>query len=119
MVELVRLYSNLALSVLALVELRSQAGARIRAADPVRQVHHRLGSAEVVDLIEAYSEGRSIEQLAQRFGIHRVTVTALLRRHGVELSRSGLAPEEIPEAISFYGRGWSCARLGEGTALMQ
>ena len=74
----------------------------------MRHAYHRLGSAEVAELIEVYRAGRSIKQLEQRFGIHRVTVTALLRRHGVALRRSGLAPEEVPEAISFYGQ----ARLG-------
>ena len=78
----------------------------------MRHAYHRLGSAEVAELIEVYRAARSIKQLAQRFGIHRVPVTALLRRHGVELRRSGLAPEEVPEAISFYGQGWSCTRLG-------
>jgi hypothetical protein len=46
-------------------------------------------------------------------GIHRVTVTALLERHEVELRRSGLVPEVIPIVARMYSQGWSCARLGE------
>jgi hypothetical protein len=53
-----------------------------------------------------------VKELAQRFGIHRVTVTTLLRRHGVELRRAGLVPHDIPMAARLYSQGWSLARLG-------
>jgi transposase len=68
---------------------------------------------EVAELIKEYEQQASVKELAQRFGIHRVTVTALLRRHGVELRRPGLALDDIPAAASLYRQGWSCARLGE------
>jgi hypothetical protein len=95
-VELVRLYSNLALSALALVESRVQARARLRSGDhtTTRQAHHRLRPPEVMELIEAYQQNEPVNQLALRFGIHRVTVTALLRRHGVEMRRAGLRPHD-------------------------
>ena len=53
-----------ALSALALVESRVQARA------------HRLRPPEVMELIEAYQQNEPVNQLALRFGIHRVTVTA-------------------------------------------
>jgi hypothetical protein len=43
--------------------------------------------------LTAYGERKSVKELAQTFGIHRVTVTVLLRRHGVQLRRAGLAAE--------------------------
>jgi DNA-binding CsgD family transcriptional regulator len=112
--ELVRLYSNPALSALALVELRVQSTARLRCADQprARQAHHRLSAAEVAQLIAAYGEQVSIKELAERFGIHRVTVTALLRRHSVELRRAALVAKEVPKAASLYSQLWSLARLG-------
>jgi hypothetical protein len=64
-------------------------------------------------LINEYEKQSSVKELAQRFGIHRLTVTALLRRHGVERRRSGLTSKDIPTAAAFYEQGWSCARLGE------
>jgi hypothetical protein len=67
---------------------------------------------EVTELIKEYEKQASVKELAQRFGIHRVTVTALLRRHGVELHQAGLAPEEIPTVADLYAQGWSLARLG-------
>jgi hypothetical protein len=60
----------------------------------------------------SYGQDEPIKELAQRFGIHRMTVTELLRRHGVELRRAGLAPKEIAAAAHFYRQGWSLARLG-------
>jgi hypothetical protein len=40
-----------------------------------------------MELILAYSQGEPINRLAKRFGIHRTTVTELLRQHEVELLR--------------------------------
>ena len=67
---------------------------------------------EVTKLINAYEQQASVKELAQRFGIHRLTVTAMLRRNGVELRRAGLAPEDIQAAANLYSRGWSLARVG-------
>jgi DNA-directed RNA polymerase specialized sigma24 family protein len=36
----------------------------------------------------------------------------LMLRHGVELRRAGLPPDEIPAAALLYRQGWSLARLG-------
>ena len=63
-------------------------------------------------MIQAYRQGVSVKHLGQRFGIHRVTVTALLRRQGTELRQSGLEPEAVPVAASLYRGGWSVAKLG-------
>jgi predicted DNA binding protein len=53
-----------------------------------------------------------IKELAQRFGIHRTTVTELLRRHGVKLRRVGLTSDDVAAASQMYARGWSVAKLG-------
>jgi hypothetical protein len=60
---------------------------------------------EATELIAAYKDHEPVHRLVQRFGIHRVTVTATLRRHGVELRRTGLAPDELPAAARLYGEG--------------
>jgi DNA-binding MarR family transcriptional regulator len=67
---------------------------------------------EVEELIKAYERKASIKELAARFGVHRLTVTALLLRHGVELRRAGLTPDEVSAAALLYRHGWSLARLG-------
>jgi DNA-binding MarR family transcriptional regulator len=50
----------------------------------MRQVQHRLNQTQVADLLTAYRKGATAKDLAMRFAIHRTTVTALLRRQGVE-----------------------------------
>ena len=81
MAELVRLYSNLSCGGAQLRLVRFASAARRPAEGPKRpkQHHRRLSQAEVFELIRPM-EQLSIKELAQRFGIHRVTVTALLRR---------------------------------------
>jgi hypothetical protein len=56
---------------------------------------------------------RWVKELAREFGVHRVSVTALLQRHGVALRPVGLSPEQVTEASRRYGESWSVARLGE------
>jgi lambda repressor-like predicted transcriptional regulator len=64
-------------------------------------------------MIEEYERGALIKHLGERFGVHRVTVTALLRRNGVHLRQLGLANDEVFAAAILYRQGWSLASLGE------
>jgi hypothetical protein len=48
-----------------------------------KQRQHRLSQAEVVELIAAYRERKSIKEVAQRYEVHRSTVAPLLGRHNV------------------------------------
>jgi lambda repressor-like predicted transcriptional regulator len=68
---------------------------------------------EVAELSKEYEQGgASVKELAQQFGIHRVTVTAHLHRNGVEFRRSGIAQEDILTAARLYDQGWSLMKLG-------
>jgi hypothetical protein len=69
-------------------------------------------------LIKEYEQQATVKELVQRFGIHRLTVTSLLRRHGVELRRVGLAQADIQTAASLYDQSWSLARHGERSRLI-
>jgi hypothetical protein len=111
----VRLYSNPEAAAARLRLVRTMAETPRPAERPKRhrrQFQRRLSVTEVAELIKEYEQQASVKELAQRFGIHRLTVTALLRRHGAELRRTGLAREEVPEAALLYHRGWSLAKLG-------
>jgi len=98
LVELMHAYSNLSREAECLHRLRREALSPrpARGAKRPRQHQRRINKAEVRELIKEYEQGALIKELAQRFGIHRLTVTALLRRHGVKLRQAGLAPEDIP-----------------------
>ena len=114
MVELVRLYSNLSGGHALLHRVRCACSARrpTEGSKRPRQHHRRLGPAEVAELSEEYQQGVSIKRLAQRFGVHRVTVTALLHRHGVELRRAGLTSDHAAAASKLHADGWSMAKVG-------
>jgi hypothetical protein len=78
-----------------------------------RQTQIRLDPNKANALAEAYRDGQTIKELAGTFGVHRVTVSALLQRHGVERRQVGLTDEQTAEACRLYPEGWSLARLGE------
>jgi hypothetical protein len=61
----------------------------------------------------AYRAGRATKDLAELFGIHRATVTAVLERLGVERRQAGLSDEQAAEARRLYPEGWSLVRLAE------
>jgi len=44
------------------------------------QHQRRLSVTEVAELIKEYERRVMVKELAERFGVHRVTVTALLQR---------------------------------------
>jgi transposase-like protein len=111
--ELVRLYSNrrqrLVGFVLCGVRPEHRDQPKI---EELRQRHRRLSMTEVTELIKEYEQQATVKELAQLFGINRMTVTALLQRHGVELRKSGLALTDVPAAAGLYAQGWSLAKLG-------
>jgi transposase-like protein len=67
---------------------------------------------DVAELIKVYEQQVPVKDLAQRFGIHRATVTVLLQRHGVELRKLRLPPTGIPMVADLYRQGWSLVQLG-------
>jgi transposase-like protein len=109
----VHLYSNPSMGADWLRSVQSAASSPRPAEGSMqpRQHQRRLSMREVSELIKEYEQQASVKELAQRFGIHRVTVTAQLQRQGVVLRRSGLAPADIQAAATLYDQGWSCARL--------
>lgn len=113
LVELVRLYSNL--HSMTMFQLRVKARATLRSRDrpASRQIQTRLDSCQSNALALAYREGKTIKELACAFGVHRVTVASLLRRHGVEPHQKGLSDKQVAEACRLYHAGWSLARLAD------
>jgi len=82
--------------------------------DPRRyQMNRRLNSADVTQLAELYRGGKSMRELANKFGIHRVTVSRLLKQAGVELRNRGLAASEIDRAVELYAQGKCLTQIGE------
>lgn len=73
----------------------------------------QLDADQVQALVQDYVAGATTYGLGARFSIDRRTVSAILRRHGVQMRRRGLSPEDVDDAIRRYEAGWSLARIGE------
>ncbi|WP_187346941.1 helix-turn-helix domain-containing protein [Saccharomonospora sp. CUA-673] len=69
-------------------------------------------------LIEDYNSGMSVQGLAQKYGIHRATVSAHLSRRSIPRRRPGLDVDERAEAVRLFRAGVSMRsisrRLGVG-----
>lgn len=50
---------------------------------------------------------------AAEFGIHRLTVSAHLRRAKIPIRRGGLSQNQAAETAALYEAGWSYGRLAE------
>jgi DNA invertase Pin-like site-specific DNA recombinase len=54
-----------------------------------RQLQTRLDQHQTKDLIKGYPAGASAKELADRYGIHRTTVTAILQRDAIKPRHHG------------------------------
>jgi len=66
-----------------------------------------LTSAEVDRLVDDYLAGLSVGYLAQKYGVHRATVSKHLTRNNVGRRQRGLTIDEIAEAVKLHGGGIS------------
>lgn len=75
-----------------------------------------MNASNRASLLDSYAAGVPVQELADRFGVHRSTVSELVRRAGVPARSPGL-PESIRrEAARLYEGGLTlpqvAARLG-------
>jgi DNA-directed RNA polymerase specialized sigma24 family protein len=75
-------------------------------------VARQLRNDEIDQLIYGYQEGATVYELADRFRIHRLTVSRHLHRAGVAMRRRGLDEQEVEAAVQLHREGWSVAQLG-------
>ena len=111
---------------------RGTYGGQKRASKPPVETHRgpvvrKIGSAqtflnpaEVDHLVADYEAGVSVRGLAKKYGIHRGTVSAHLRRRNTPRRRPGLGVDERAEAVRLFRAGVSmraiARRLGVGRA---
>lgn len=78
-----------------------------------RQLFPRYLKPDDVDaLVADYSAGMPVGKIAEKYGIHRSTVTAHLRRRGVPAAVAGLDRELSAEALRLYREGLSLREVG-------
>lgn len=78
-----------------------------------RQTQRRLRGAEIDELVAGYQAGATTYELAERFRMHRVTISATLKRKGIALRAQPLSPTQIAAATQFYHEGLSLLKVGE------
>ena len=72
---------------------------------PARR-HRRYLSSEQIDQLAAdYQAGSSTKDLGAEYGIHRNTVSTLLKRRGLPLRYRRLEPKDVDLAIELYRTG--------------
>jgi len=64
-----------------------------------RQIQKHLSKKEIAQIIRAYQNGKSANQLAEEYDCDRHTITAQLKRHGIAVSRSKIRSEETVHSI--------------------
>lgn len=82
-------YSNLRAGEIPVLALISDAQRRRtpsvnRNKQALQNGTRRLSEDEITRLVDAYEQGESVYQLGRRFGIHRTTVSAHLRRTSIQ-----------------------------------
>jgi len=91
--------------------------ARGPVARTIATVQTFLTAAEIDQLVGDYLAGGSPDELAERYGIHRATVFAHLRRRDVPRRRAGLDEVEAAEAVRLYRRGTSIRVIARGVGV--
>lgn len=76
-----------------------------------------LTASEVDCLVDDYRSGASVNELAERYGVHRATVSAHLTRRGVSRRRPGLGVDEAAEAVRLYQDGVSVRAISRSMGI--
>lgn len=72
-----------------------------------------LTASEVDRLVGDYLTGATVAQLAERYGVHRATVSAHLTRRGVVRRQPGVGVEEAAEAVRLNLGGVSMRAIAQ------
>ena len=62
---------------------------------PRKQVQVRLDESQELAVIAAYRSGLTVYKVGAKFGIHRTTVSAIMRRHEVKMRRAPKRPYRV------------------------
>ena len=73
----------------------------------------RLSCPQRQKPIDAYVSGMPVRQIAERFGVHRTTITQLATKAGVKMRSQTLSRSARKEACELYDSGRSLAQVAE------
>jgi transposase-like protein len=75
------------------------------------QSQTRLTPQEITELLAGHEAGTSVKALAKQFGIHRLTVSQIAKRAGIEPRRSRTTPTQRKQAAALYAEGYSLSQV--------
>jgi predicted transcriptional regulator len=79
----------------------------------IKQHQRRLPPGEVARLVAEYRAGNTMTVLAERYGVHPMTVTAHLKGAGIDLTPKRMSESEIDKAVYLYTAGWTLERIAD------
>lgn len=72
----------------------------------IRQQQKDLTDDEIQQVVQRYSEGASVYELADEFGCHRGTISAVLKRQGITVSsKLSDRPALVERVLQMYADG--------------
>lgn len=71
-----------------------------------------LDAGQVDELVAMYVAGRTMQEIAERFRVHRTTVAIHLRRRSVPVRQGKLTGGQIAEIGTIYEQGFTLAEIG-------
>jgi len=85
---------------------------------PAYRTLRRLRPDELDDIVVAYASGATVEELAAKYNVHRITIGKQLRKRGIQTAAPRVRPEYVCEAVQLYEAGSTlvqiAARFGVG-----
>jgi hypothetical protein len=82
-------------------------------APPIPRRAKQISDEQSAQLADDYRQGMKVGDLAEKYGIHRVTVADHLAVHRIEKRVRGLDEAQVLDAAAGYGAGTSLAVLGK------
>lgn len=84
-----------------------------RVASPIPRRAKQISAEQSAQLADDYGQGMKVGELAEKYGIHRVTVADHLNVHGITRRFRGLDKSQVADAATRYEAGTSLAALGK------
>lgn len=67
----------------------------------IGQKQKRMNGNEILSLITAYNDGKTTYELAEQYGCHRQTISSMLKKHGINVTKCKAKEKLNPEDVVF------------------
>lgn len=79
----------------------------------IKQIQKHLCEEEVIMLVKDYKAGLTANQIAEKYGCYRTTVSKYLKSSGVIMRNCPLSDAQIDQAVRLYRSGLSCVEVSK------